>query len=67
MIDGEGKNVLHDEDYTERFPDFDLYSHISCHVFNAKPQEQITKDIFKEFKVKASEIGDWETIYPLFC
>jgi hypothetical protein len=67
LIDDEGNNVLHDEDYTERFPDFDLYSHISCHVFSAKPQEQITKDIFKKFKVKASEIGDWETIYPLFC
>jgi hypothetical protein len=67
LIDDEGKNVLQDEDYTERFPDFDLYSHISCHVFSAKPQEQITKDIFKNYKVKASEIGDWETIYPLFC
>jgi hypothetical protein len=67
LIDDEGKNVLHDEDYTERFPDFDLYSHISSHVFSAKPQEQVRKDIFKQFKMKASEIGDWETIYPLFC
>jgi hypothetical protein len=66
LVDEEGKNVLRDEDGTERFPDFDLYQHISQHIFNAKPQEQIHKEIFREF-VSKGEVGDWETVYPLFC
>lgn len=65
LVDEEGKNVLRDEDGTERFPDFDLYQHISQHIFNAKPQEQIHKKIFAEFVSK--DVGDWETVYPLFC
>jgi hypothetical protein len=65
LIDKDGKNVLRDEDGTERFPDFDLYQHITDNITSAKPQEQIHKEIFKEFKV--SEPGDWETVYPLFC
>jgi len=67
LIDDEGRNILQDQDGTERFPDFDLYQHISSHIFSAKPQEQLRKDIFKEFIVEASTIGDWETKYPLFC
>ena len=65
LVDEEGKNVLRDEDGTERFPDFDLYQHISQHIFNAKPQEQIHKGIFAKFV--SQEVGDWETVYPLFC
>lgn len=65
LIDDEGNNVLRDEDGTERFPDFDLYQHISQKIMNAKPQDQIHKDIFKGFVSK--DVGDWETVYPLFC
>jgi hypothetical protein len=67
LVDEHGKNVLKDEDGTERFPDFDLYSHISAHVKGAKPQEQITKEIFRGYQVAAKDIGEWETMYPLFC
>jgi hypothetical protein len=67
LIDESGRNVLKDEDGTERFPDFDLYQHISAHVKSAKPQEQIHKDIFRGYQVAAKDIGDWETVYPLFC
>jgi len=68
LIDENGKNVLRDEDGSERFPDFDLYQHISKHVFSAKPQEQIHKEIFSEFVLKSDEsVGEWETVYPLFC
>ena len=67
LVDDEGNNVLRDEDGTERFPDFDLYQHISQHVFNAKPQEQIHKGIFSEFVLKEKVVGEWETVYPLFC
>jgi hypothetical protein len=67
LIDEHGKNVLKDEDGTERFPDFDLYSHISAHIKDAKPQEQIRKELFRKYQIAAKEIGDWETMYPLFC
>jgi hypothetical protein len=66
LIDDEGNNVLRDEDGTERFPDFDLYQHISQKIMNAKPQDQIHKEIFRGFVLKG-EVGDWETVYPLFC
>jgi hypothetical protein len=65
LIDEDGKNVLKDQDGTERFPDFDLYQHITEKVKSAKPQEQIHKEVFHEFK--CSSVGDWETVYPLFC
>lgn len=68
LLDENGKNVLRNEDGSERFPDFDLYQQISKHVFGAKPQEQIHKDIFAEFVLKSGEsVGEWETVYPLFC
>ena len=66
LIDDKGRNILRDEDGTERFPDFDLYSHIAAHVFCAKPQEQICREIFKKYRFDANMVGDWETVYPLF-
>lgn len=67
LIDDKGRNVLKDEDGMERFPDFDLYTHIAAFCHSAKPQEQIGKEIFSRWKVSAGSVGDWETIYPLFC
>ncbi len=67
LIDESGQNVLKDEDGDERFPDFDLYQHIAAHVKSAKPQEQIMKDIFRKYQVLAKDVGEWETVYPLFC
>lgn len=67
LIDDKGRNILQDQDGTERFPDFDLYQHITTHIFCAKPQEQLRKEIFNQFLVPASSIGEWETKYPLFC
>jgi hypothetical protein len=57
---------LRDSDGTERLPDFDLYIHIAEHVHNARPQDQIHKEIFKGFLFDAKDIGEWETVYPLF-
>lgn len=67
LIDDEGRNVLREPDGAERFPDFDLYIHIAEHVHGAKPQEQIHKEIFKGFLIDAKDVGEWETVYPLFC
>ena len=67
LIDENGQNVLYNEDKTERFPDFDLYQHISANIKEAKPQDQIHKEIFSSYKINSNDIGEWETIYPLFC
>jgi hypothetical protein len=66
-MDDHGCNVLHDENYNERFPDFELYIHIAKHVHGAKPQEQLQKTLFDQFKMDVSKVGEWETVYPLFC
>jgi len=58
LVDDEGRNILRDEDGIERFPDFDLYEHIAAHVFTAKPQDQVRKDIFKQFTVSRSDIPE---------
>jgi len=65
LIDENGYNILYEQDRTERFPNFDLYQHISAHIFCAKPQDQIKRDIFNKYQV--TSVGDWETVYPLFC
>jgi hypothetical protein len=68
LIDENGRNVLFDQDKTERFPDFDLYKHISTHVKHvAKPQDQIFKEIFSTYKVNPKDVENSETLYPLFC
>ncbi len=67
LIDDEDRNVLRDEDGTERFPDFDLYQHISTSVHNAKPQDAIFKPLFQQYKIKDKDVPEWETVYPLFC
>jgi hypothetical protein len=64
-IDDRGRNVLRDEDETERFPNFDLYQHISEHVSSCKPQDQIHKEIFAGFKVPSVPADTKK--YPLFC
>lgn len=67
LLDDNGRNVLREEDGEERFPDFDLYQHISHKVHGCKPQDQIHRDIFSSYKISAKDVGDWETVYPLFC
>lgn len=65
MIDDKGKNVLHDQDGTERFPGFDLYKHIAAHCKGAIPKEQLRKPIFENFKY-SGQIPEDTHIYPLF-
>jgi hypothetical protein len=72
LLDDAGMNILRDEHGEERFPDFDLYSHGAAHMKVGKPQEQIGREIFKQFQVKQKDIEDWELegqngqIFPLF-
>ena len=50
MVDEDDKNILHDADGAERFPDFDLYKHIAAKIHNAEPEAQIHKLPFSQFK-----------------
>jgi hypothetical protein len=65
LIDDKGKNILRNEDGSERFPDFDLYETIAAKVFTAKPQDQVRKDIFKQYSV--ADVPATVKVYSLFC
>ena len=67
LIDDTGKNILRDEDGMERFPDFDLYETIAAHVFTAKPQDQIRKEIFTQYSIPRNEVPEGQKVYSLFC
>jgi hypothetical protein len=64
LIDNEGRNILFDEDNDERFPDFDLYVHISSSCFNCVPKEQIYKKPFTKFIVNS--VPQNMKVYSLF-
>ena len=51
----------------ERFPDFDLYSHIAEYVHGAVPSRQFTHPVFDRFQVNPSEVGDGVCKWKLFC
>jgi hypothetical protein len=65
MVDTKGRNILREEDGTERFPGFDLYKHIAAHCKAAVPREQIRKPIFEKFKFSDS-VPSGTIVYPLF-
>ena len=62
MIDDDDKNILMDPDGSERFPDFDLYSHIAAKIHNAVPSDQIHKMPFSQFKTLEKP----EKAYPIY-
>jgi hypothetical protein len=67
MLDSEGKNVLVEPSGDERFPDFDLYSHIAEFVHGAVPSKQLTHPVFDRFQVNPSEVGEAVRKWKLFC
>ena len=52
LIDDKGENILYDENNDERFPDFQLYVHISAHCRNGIPKEQLNHKLFQKYIVK---------------
>jgi len=66
MLDDEGKNVLVEPTGEERFPDFDLYSHIAECVHGAIPSQQFTHPVFDRFQVNSSEVEGVHK-WKLFC
>ena len=67
LLDDTGKNVLIEADGEERFPDFDLYKHISAHVHGAIPSRQFGSIPFQQFKVPAESVGGEVRQWSLFC
>lgn len=68
LIDEEGRNVLWDADYSERYPGFELYRVIAHKVKNAVPREQLEKAPFSTFALPQDYmIPEGQKIYPLFC
>lgn len=66
LIDIEGNNILWNDDAEERFPDFELYVHISEKCRNGIPKEQLYKKPFTKFIIKSLP-KDIKTVYSLFC
>jgi len=64
LIDTDGKNILWDEENEERFPDFELYTHITEKCVNCIPKQQIYKKPFSKFIVNS--IPKNEKVYSLF-
>lgn len=51
MVDNKGRNVLQTSDGEDRFPGFELYTHIAKYVHNAVPRAQWTKLPFANYKI----------------
>ena len=66
LIDTEGNNILWNDDSEERFPDFELYVHISGKCRNGIPKEQLYKKPFTKFIIKSIPTNI-KNIYSLFC
>ena len=67
LIDDEGNNILFDENDDERFPDFQLYVHISAHCNSAVPKEQLKRKIFQNYLLKKEvKLSNDIKIYPLY-
>jgi len=67
LIDDSGNNILFDENDDERFPDFQLYVHISAHCNSAVPKEQLKRKIFQNYLIKKEvKLSNDIKIYPLY-
>jgi len=67
LIDDKGNNILFDENDDERFPDFQLYVHISAHCNNAVPKEQLKQKLFQNYLIKKEvKLSNDIKIYPLY-
>jgi hypothetical protein len=64
LIDEKGENILLDEDDNERFPDFQLYVHISLYCKNAVPKDQLKQKVFQKYIIK--DIPKDTKVYSLY-
>lgn len=66
LIDEKGENILLDENDNERFPDFQLYVHISMHCKNAVPKDQLKQKVFQKYLIKDINIPKDTKVYSLY-
>ena len=66
LVDEDGRNVLWNEDRSERYPGFDLYSVIAKKVKGAVPREQLDKPAFAQFCL-TTPVPEGQKVYSLFC
>ncbi len=71
LIDDDGRNVLWEEDESERYPGFDLYRVIAQKVHRAVPREQLDRAPFCDFALPEGvapppSVGGAQ-VFPLFC
>jgi len=66
MLDDDGNNILVESNGEERFPGFDLYTHIAANVHGAIPSKQFSQPAFDRFQVNPSEVGDVKK-WLLYC
>ena len=64
LIDDNGDNILFDDNDDERFPDFQLYVHISLHCKNAIPKNQLKQKVFQKYIIK--HIPKDKKVYSLY-
>lgn len=66
LIDEKGENILFDENDDERFPDFQLYVHISSYCKNGVPKDQLKQKVFKKYMIKDINIPKDIKVYSLY-
>jgi len=66
LIDEKGENILFDDNDYERFPDFQLYVHISLHCKNGVPKDQLKQKVFKKYMIKDINIPKDTKLYSLY-
>jgi hypothetical protein len=63
MVDSKGRNVLQTSDGEDRFPGFELYTHIAKYIHNAVPRAQWTKLPFANYKIDYVPSGKLIQLY----
>jgi len=66
LIDEKGENILFDDNDDERFPDFQLYVHISLHCKNGIPKDQLKQKVFQKYMMKHINIPKDTKLYSLY-
>ena len=64
-LDDEGRNILFKSNGEERYPDFKLYKMIARTVTKHTPENELKKEIFKEFIVSKNKINNKKAIFSI--
>ena len=64
-LDDEGRNILFKSNGEERYPDFKLYKMIARTVTKHTPENELKKELFKEFIVSKNKINNKKAIFSI--